>query len=90
MGFKTLAEAKRRAIDRKRWKETMNSPILQDGVGKQEKRENCHLNYPQPAPISPCRLVGRATVICSEGRGFSESYQSQVFFLFLRMGPFSF
>ena len=34
MGFITRAEAKRIAIERKRWKDTINSPILQVGVRK--------------------------------------------------------
>ena len=39
------------------------------------------LNFPRPTPISPCSSVGRATVICSGGRGF-QSHQGQRFFLF--------
>ena len=31
---------------------------------------NYHLNFPRPASIWPCSSVGRATVICSGGRGF--------------------
>ena len=44
---------------------------------------NYHLNFTRRAPSWPCSLVGRATVICSGGRGF-ECYR----ILFLRVGPF--
>ena len=46
-----------------------------------------HLNFPQTAPIWPCSSVGRATVICSGGRGF-EPHRGQRFFLFLRVAYF--
>ena len=39
------------------------------------------LNFPRPAPIWPCSPVGRATVICSGGRGF-ESRRDQRLFSF--------
>ena len=50
---------------------------------------NSHLNFPRPAPIWPCSSVGRATVICSRGRGF-ESHRCQRFFLLSPCGSISF
>ena len=50
---------------------------------------NYHLNFPQPAPIWPCSSVGRATVICSWGRGF-ESQRGQRFFSLSPCGPIFF
>ena len=41
-----------------------------------------HLNFPRPAPVWPCSSVGRATLICSGGRGF-ESHRDQSEALFL-------
>ena len=43
---------------------------------------NYHLNFPRPAPVWPCSSVGRATVTCSEGRGF-KPHQGQRFILLL-------
>ena len=40
-----------------------------------------HLNFPRSAPIWSCSSDGRATVICSGGRGF-ESHRGQRFFSF--------
>ena len=42
---------------------------------------NYYLNFPRPALIWPCSSAGRATVICSGGRGF-RSRRSQRFFSF--------
>ena len=43
---------------------------------------NYHLNFPRPAPIWPCSLVGKATVICSRGHEF-EPHRGQRFFFYL-------
>ena len=61
--------------------------------GADQVKQNRDLNLAKgkirTVPICPCSSVGRATVICSGGRGF-ELHRGKAFFLFFLVGPFPF
>ena len=76
MGFKTWTEAARIAVDRKRWKDTIKSPILQVewGIKRESARNMCEsilaANIP---PANPRQLIqdeSRGPGICKRHKTY--------------------